>query len=155
DRRYLGLGFASFIEPAPGSRTRPDKPVGTEPMRMLLADDGHLQVFTGQMPHGQSHQTTLAQIAADEFGVAFDEVEVVVGDTDVVPSSLTGGSQSATMAGGATLVSARALRAKVLAAAESLLEAGAEDLELRDGVVGVRGIADSAIPLAQLVADVR
>ena len=70
--------------------------------------------FTGQMPHGQGHQTTLAQIAADEFGVPFEQVRVVVGDTDVVPFGLTGGSRSATMAGGAALHGARQLRDKVL-----------------------------------------
>ncbi|TWP34609.1 xanthine dehydrogenase family protein [Leekyejoonella antrihumi] len=156
--RYLGLGFASFIEPAPGPRRTPDEPLGVmgpEPMRMALADDGHLLVYTGQMPHGQSHQTTLAQVAADEFGVAFDQVEVVVGDTDVVPSSLTGGSLSATMAGGAAVVSARALRAKVIAVAELLLEASAEDLEIVDGAIAVRGISSSALPLAELVASAR
>ncbi len=59
-----------------------------------------LTLFTGQMPHGQGHQTTLAQIAADEFGVPFEQVRVVVGDSDVVPFGLTGGSRSATMTGG-------------------------------------------------------
>ncbi len=83
-------------------------------MRLRLDEDGIVVLFTGQMPHGQSHQTTLAQIAADEFGVPFEQVRVVVGDTDVVPSGLTGGSRSATMAGGATLHGARQLKAKVL-----------------------------------------
>ena len=79
-------------------------------MRLRLADDGVLTLFTGQMPHGQSHQTTLAQIAADEFGVPFEQVRVVVGDSDVVPRGLTGGSRSATMAGGVTLHGARQLQ---------------------------------------------
>ena len=53
--------------------------MGLEFMRLTLADDGIVTLFTGQMPHGQSHQTTLAQIAADEFGVPFEQVRVVVG----------------------------------------------------------------------------
>ena len=77
------------------------------------------------MPHGQSHQTTLAQIAADEFGVPFEQVRVVVGDSDVVPFGLTGGSRSATMAGGVTLHGARQLKAKVLDVASLLIEASA------------------------------
>ena len=77
------------------------------------------------MPHGQSHQTTLAQIAADEFGVPFEQVRVVVGDSDVVPSGLTGGSRSATMAGGVTLHGARQLKARVLEVAALLMEASA------------------------------
>src|ERR1017187_41824 len=114
--RYLGIGVATFIEAAPGPRMpgAPDSVMGNESMRLRLADDGVLTLFTGQMPHGQSHQTTLAQIAADEFGVPFEQVRVVVGDSDVVPFALTGGSRSATMTGGVTLHGARQLKAKVL-----------------------------------------
>src|SRR5438477_7524519 len=97
------------------------------------------------MPHGQSHQTTLAQIAADEFGVPFDQVRVVVGDSDVVPFGLTGGSRSATMTGGVTLHGARQLKAKVLDFAAHLMEASAQDLLISDGNVWVRGDPASAI----------
>ena len=122
--RYLGIGLATFIEAAPGPRVAgaPDSVMGKETMRLRLADDGVLTLFTGQMPHGQSHQTTLAQIAADEFGVPFEQVRVVVGDSDVVPPALTGGSRSATMAGGVALHGARQLRAKVLDFAAILME---------------------------------
>jgi carbon-monoxide dehydrogenase large subunit len=107
--RYLGIGVATFIEAAPGPRAPegPSGPMGMESMRLQLTEDGIVALFTGQMPHGQSHQTTLAQIAADEFGVPFEQVRVVVGDTDVVPFGLTGGSRSATMTGGVALHGAR------------------------------------------------
>ena len=96
--RYLGIGMATFIEAAPGPRSPEGAsgPMGLESMRLRLQEDGIVALFTGQMPHGQSHQTTLAQIAADEFGVPFEQVRVVVGDSDVVPFGLTGGSRSAT-----------------------------------------------------------
>src|SRR4029077_5860765 len=92
--RSLGIGVATFIEAAPGPRAPegPSGPMGLESMRLRLEEDGVVALFPGQMPHGQSHQTTLAQIAADEFGVPFEQVRVVVGDTDVVPFGLTGGS---------------------------------------------------------------
>src|SRR4029077_12145455 len=97
--RYLGIGVATFIEAAPGPRAPegPSGPMGLESMRLRLEEDGIVAVFTGQMPHGQSHQTTLAQIAADEFGVPFEQVRVVVGNSDVAPFGLPGGSRSATM----------------------------------------------------------
>src|SRR4051812_3470678 len=117
--RYLGIGMATFIEAAPGPRG--SNSLGNEAMRMRLDDDGTVVVFTAQMPHGQSHETTLAQIAADEFGVPFDQVRVVVGDTEVVPTGFTGGSRSATMSGGAALHTARQLRTKVLNVASHLL----------------------------------
>src|SRR5258708_17659998 len=97
--------------------------MGMESMRLRLEEDGIVVLFTGQMPHGQSHQTTLAQIAADEFGVPFEQVRVVVGDSDVVPFGLTGGSRSATMTGREGLHPARQLQAQVLDVASHLMEA--------------------------------
>ncbi|HEY2304164.1 MAG TPA: xanthine dehydrogenase family protein molybdopterin-binding subunit [Acidimicrobiales bacterium] len=152
--RYLGIGMASYIEGAPGPRNG-DAPLGREEMRMRVDDDGSVLVFTAQMPHGQSHETTLAQIAADEFGVPFDSVRVIAGDTDVVPAGFTGGSRSATMAGGAALTTARALRSKVLDAAAHLLEASTEDLVISDSGVAVRGVPTSAMSLADLAVAAR
>src|SRR5215467_7516040 len=55
--RYLGIGVATFIEAAPGPRPPegPTGPLGTESMRLRLDEDGMVALFTGQMPHGQSH----------------------------------------------------------------------------------------------------
>ncbi len=152
DGRYLGIGMATFIEAAPGPREPggPSGPMGLESMRLRLDEDGIVVLFTGQMPHGQSHQTTLAQIAADEFGVPFEQVRVVVGDTDVVPFGMTGGSRSATMTGGVALHGARQLKVKVLDFASHLMEASAADLQITDGNVWVRGDPASAIPVAEV-----
>jgi carbon-monoxide dehydrogenase large subunit len=102
------------------------------------------------MPHGQSHQTTLAQIAADEFGVPFEQVRVVVGDSAVVPFGLTGGSRSATMTGGVALHGTRQLKAKVLDFAAHLMEVSAQDLVITDGNVWVRGDPESAIAVSEV-----
>jgi aerobic carbon-monoxide dehydrogenase large subunit len=149
---YLGIGVATFIEAAPGPREPggPSGPMGLEHMRLRLEEDGIVVLFTGQMPHGQSHQTTLAQIAADEFGVPFEQVRVVVGDSDVVPFGLTGGSRSATMTGGVALHGARQLKAKVIDVASHLMEASAQDLEITDGQVFVRGDPASGIGVGEV-----
>ena len=147
--RYLGIGVATFIEAAPGPRG-PDGALGNESMRLRLEEDGIVALFTGQMPHGQSHQTTLAQIAADEFGVPFEQVRVVVGDSAVVPFGLTGGSRSATMTGGVALHGARQLKAKVLDFAAYLMEVSAQDLLITDGNVWVRGDPASAIAVTDV-----
>jgi aerobic carbon-monoxide dehydrogenase large subunit len=150
--RYLGIGLATFIEAAPGPRSPEGSGglMGMERMRLTLGEDGVVTLFTGQMPHGQSHQTTLAQIAADEFGVPFEQVRVVVGDTDVVPFGLTGGSRSATMTGGVALHGSRQLKAKVLDFASHVMEVSARDLEITDGQVLVRGDPDSSIPVGEV-----
>ncbi|MBO0727986.1 MAG: xanthine dehydrogenase family protein [Acidimicrobiaceae bacterium] len=152
--RHLGIGFASYIEAAPGPKNG-DDPLGAETMRMYLDDDGMLVVVTGQMPHGQGHETTLRQVAADEFGVAFEDVRMVLGDSDVVPKSLTGGSRAATMAGGAALTTARALKSKVLEAASQLFEASPSDLRIDRGSVLVAGVPAKAMSVPDVARSLR
>ncbi len=151
--RYLGFGVATYIEPAPG--TRANGPLGAEQMRMELAEDGTVLVYTAQMPHGQSHETTLAQVVADNMGVPFEGVRILYGDSAVSPPGLTGGSRSATMAGGAALTTARLLRDKVLDVAAHLLEASRDDLRIENGSVLVAGVPARAMTLAEVVGALR
>ena len=151
--RHLGIGFASYIEAAPGPNEGGGGGImGGENMRMRLDADGTVLVYTAQMPHGQSHETTFAQIAADEIGVPFEQVRVVVGDSDTAPLGFTGGSRAATMAGGATLHSSRALKEKILSVAADLLEAAPGDLVINEGKVAVAGVPVSAVGLAEVAA---
>jgi carbon-monoxide dehydrogenase large subunit len=152
--RATGIGFATYIEPAPGppEMWAGGGPMGREPARVRLEPDGRLVVVTAQAPHGQGHETTLAQVAADEMGVAFDQVRVVYGDTQVAPFSVigTGGSRAATWASGAVIRATRRLKEKVFAISSELMEVAPEDLEISDGVVAVRGAPRTALPLAQV-----
>ena len=81
-------------------------------------------------------------MAADELGVALDSIRIVHGDTMSTPFNVigTGGSRSATMGSGAALGATRAVKQKVLQIVAKLLEADAEDLEIVDGMVQVRGV---------------
>ena len=157
--RLLGLGFSTFIEAAPGS---PDfgayvmggaaSALASEPARLVLEEDGTVAVLTQQMPHGQSHETTLAQVAADELGVPVEQVRVRFGDTAVTPFGLagTGGSRSAAMAGGAVTMGARELRARILDVAAELLEAARDDLQVTEGAVHVAGVPSVAVSFADV-----
>ena len=152
--RVAGFGLATFIEPAPG---------GADYMAMLgagvkenatvrIEPTGHVTVYTAQVPHGQSHETTLAQIVATELGVPFEHVKVVHGDTQMGPFTFngTGGSRAATMASGAALFASREIKKQVLQIAGAMLEASPDDLEMSQGMVAVRGVPQKAIPLAQI-----
>jgi carbon-monoxide dehydrogenase large subunit len=154
--RYLGVGFATFVESAPGPVDMRGGPFGVERARVRLEPDGHLLVVTAQAPHGQGHETTLAQVAADEMGVPFDHVRVIHGDTNVTPFSLigTGGSRASTWASGAVLVSTRKLKERVLGIAADLLEISADDLEVTDGVIVPKGVPGRSLPLAQVAQQV-
>jgi carbon-monoxide dehydrogenase large subunit len=160
DGRLLGVGMATFVEPSPGP---PDytqalgagaAPRSAQRARARLEPDGSLTVFTSQSPHGQGHQTTLAQLAADELGVPFSTVRVVTGDTQLTPFNLvgTGGSRSATLASGAVIGVAAEIRRQVVHLAAHLFEAADDDVELVDGMVSVRGVPASSRSLADLAA---
>ena len=153
--RHLGLGIATYIEAAPGPRSPGASAgiMGDEQMRMRLELDGTVSLFTSQMPHGQGHETTLAQVAADEFGVPLEMVRVVVGDSAVVPAGFgTGGSRSAVMAGGSAVHTARKLRDKVLGFASHLMEIDPADLEISEGLVRARGVPVKAMALDEIAA---
>jgi carbon-monoxide dehydrogenase large subunit len=152
--RCVGVGFATFIEAAPGP---PEMRVGGgmfggEQAKVRLEADGQVTVITAQSPHGQGHETTLAQVVADEMGVSMDQVRVVHGDTRLTPFSVlgTGGSRAATWASGAALMNARKVKEKVLAIAAAQLEVADEDLEILDGMITPKGVPSKAIPLAQI-----
>jgi carbon-monoxide dehydrogenase large subunit len=155
--RYLGLGLASYLEAAPGPLTPGVEDIarsimGDQVTHMSLESGGKVAIITQQQPHGQGHETTLAQVAADELGVALEDISVRYGDTDITPPTLvaTGGSRAATMANGAVLHASRQLRTEILSLAADLLEASPHDLEITAGVVGVRGSPAITIPLAEI-----
>ena len=150
--RLLGLGFATFIEIAPGP---PDfaQSAGFDLRGELawarLEPTGDLTIASAQSPHGQGHETTIAQVAADELGVGLDRVRVVFGDTDSTPFTVlgTGGSRASMMGAGAARAAAAEVRAKVLAIAAERLEANPADLEIADGNISVRGTPGHSVPL--------
>ena len=160
--RCVGLGFATFIEAAPGPPDFQESimPGGSgglmegEPARAVLERDGSISVYTQQMPHGQGHETTLAQVAADELGVPIEQVRVRYGDTAITPFGLagTGGSRSAPMAGGAVTYSARSLREQALDVAADLLEAPRDDLVVDDGAIHVAGVPSIAVSYADVAS---
>jgi carbon-monoxide dehydrogenase large subunit len=155
--RYLGLGLASYIEAAPGPKNPATGQsaagmLGNETSHVSVEADGSIVIVTQQHPHGQSHQTTLAQVASDELGVPFERITVKYGDTDLTPFALvaTGGSRAATMANGSVLHASRELRRKILSIAAEVLEAAPSDLEIHDGAVSVVGTPTAQVSLADL-----
>ncbi|MDX2381898.1 MAG: xanthine dehydrogenase family protein molybdopterin-binding subunit [Acidimicrobiia bacterium] len=160
--RYLGVGIANYPEAAPGppnywDSLSPGSGVFLrQTARATVARDGSVEVRTPQMPHGQSHETTYAQIAADELGVGIEDVTVVYGDTSRTPFDLlgTGGSRGGPVGGGAVRKAGRSLRGEILDAAADLLEASVDDLEIKNGSVHVSGVPARGVALADVAASV-
>jgi carbon-monoxide dehydrogenase large subunit len=154
--RYLGIGIACSIEQtAHGGAFLGTKSLGIvagyDTSSMRVEPDGKVRVAVGLHSHGQGHETTIAQIAADELGVAADDVEVVFGDTAVVPYGLgTWASRSTVYCGGATILAARDVRDQVLTVAADMLEANPADLVLADGIVSARDAPQRRVSLADV-----
>jgi aerobic carbon-monoxide dehydrogenase large subunit len=148
--RCVGIGFATFIEGAPAPSE--GKPSGAEQSIARIEPDGTLSIFTTQAPHGQGHETTLAQIASDELGVPIEHVRIYHGDTGNTPYAMigTGGSRAATMASGSVLHSTRSVKAKVLAVAGEMLEANPADLLIEDGFIHPAGVPTVRLTLAEV-----
>jgi carbon-monoxide dehydrogenase large subunit len=153
--RYLGLGLATFSErtgygtPAFAARGMEITP-GWETVEVAMDPSGFVEARIGASPHGQGLRTTLAQIIADEIGTSPDRIKIVHGDTDRTPYGWgTFASRSLVIAGGASLLAARKVRAKLVKMAGILLEASADDIVIEGGVARVTG-TDRAIALETL-----
>jgi carbon-monoxide dehydrogenase large subunit len=155
DGRYLGIGFATFSErtgygsPAFAARGMAVTP-GWETVILSIDPSGFVEARIGSSPHGQGLRTALSQIIADEIGVTPEIIKVVHGDTDRTPYGWgTFASRSLVISGGATLIAARKVRAKLIKIASHMLEAAAGDIVLADGHAKVAG-TDRSISIAKM-----
>jgi carbon-monoxide dehydrogenase large subunit len=156
--RHLGIGVATFSErtgygsPAFAARGMEITP-GWETVIITLDPSGFVEARIGSSPHGQGLRTALAQIIADEIGVAPQLIKVIHGDTDTTPYGWgTFASRSLVIAGGASLIAARKVRAKLIKIASHLLEAAADDIVLEDGAAKVAG-TDRTISIAAMARE--
>jgi carbon-monoxide dehydrogenase large subunit len=140
DGRRIGVGFAIYCEQgAHGTSVYSGWGIpmipGFEQATARLTPDGGLELRVGVQSHGQSLETTLAQIANEELGIAVKRVKVVHGDTAMTPYSTgTWGSRCIVMAGGAVAAACEMLAARVRRIAGHLLQADPDTIELADGV---------------------
>jgi aerobic carbon-monoxide dehydrogenase large subunit len=145
--RLLGLGVSVYVEPTSmGSPT-----LATEGATVRVESSGKVVAFIGTTSHGQSVETTIAQIVADHLGVDYDNVTIVQADTQSTPYGPgTGGSRTAVVAGGAARQATMAVRHKVLAVAAHAMEASPLDLDIEAGAVFVRGTPARSMSLAEV-----
>ncbi|MCW2699241.1 MAG: coxL3 [Blastococcus sp.] len=138
--KLLGIGMAMYVE---GTGPGP-----YEGGHVQVLGSGKVLVATGLTSQGQGHETSFAQIVASELGVPIEDVEVTTGDTRRFPYAVgTFASRAAVMSGNAIALAARGVREKALRIAADVLEASPDDLEIDEGVVQVRGVPGSSIPL--------
>ncbi|MGH2969039.1 MAG: aerobic carbon-monoxide dehydrogenase large subunit [Solirubrobacteraceae bacterium] len=142
----MGIGLSFFTETV-GAGPRKDMDIAG----LGMADGADLRVHpTGKavlgisvQTQGQGHETTFAQIVAEELGIPPEDVDVIHGDTDRTPFGLgTYGSRSTPVSGAAAAMVARKVRDKARVVAAAMLEASPDDLEWTKGRWSVKGDPD-------------
>ena len=125
--RQLGIGIAVYVE-----ITAYD--AGGDYASVEILPDGSARVLTGSNPYGQGHHTAWAMLVHERLGVPMDRIEIIHGDTDVIPhGKITGGSRSVQIAGSSIFDAAAKVRDQAIDRAAELLEAAPEDVILGDG----------------------
>jgi aerobic carbon-monoxide dehydrogenase large subunit len=150
----MGIGVGFFTE-AVGAGPRKHMDIAG----LGMADGADLRVHpTGKavlgisvQSQGQGHETTFAQIVAEELGIPPEDIEVVHGDTDATPFGLgTYGSRSTPVSGAATAVVARKVRERARMVASAMLEASPDDLEWEKGRWFVKGDPEKGATIQEI-----
>ena len=143
--QWMGIGIAAFFDMAGAGPVKMMNDLGArigcyDVASVRVHPDGRITVFAGSHSHGQGHETTWSQIAADRLGCDIDRIDLVEGDTDRVPMGIgTWGSRSLSTAGMAVYTAADRVVAKAKRLAAHMLECAPEDLDLADGAFTVKG----------------
>jgi aerobic carbon-monoxide dehydrogenase large subunit len=156
DPVQLGLGISTFTEMC---GLAPSRVLGSlaygaggwEHASVRMLPTGKVEVVTGSSAHGQGHETAFSQIVADRLGVAFEDVEILHGDTAVSHKGLdTYGSRSLTVGGIAIVKAADKVIEKARKIAAHLLEASEDDLDFEAGKFSVKGSPDSSVAMGDI-----
>jgi carbon-monoxide dehydrogenase large subunit len=129
--KLRGLGLGMYIERCGGGNG--------DTVTVKIGGEGKVTLISGMQDNGQGHLTSFKQVISDKLGIDADAIEVVQGDTDIVPNGLTGGSRFLAIGGVAAIDAADEAVGKGKETAASLLEAAAADIEYRDGQYRIAG----------------
>ncbi|HEX8967238.1 MAG TPA: aerobic carbon-monoxide dehydrogenase large subunit [Chloroflexota bacterium] len=150
----MGIGLSTFTEIVGAGPSDTFDILGIkmfDSAEIRIHPTGSAIVRIGVQTQGQGHETTFAQIVAEELGLPVENIEVEHGDTDTAPYGLgTYASRSTPTAGAATAVAARKIRDKAAALAAHLLECSVDDLEWKDYRFQVKGAPERSKSMADL-----
>ena len=149
ETRLLGIGLACYVE-----ITAADAGAG-ETAKVEVRDDGTAMVYTGSSSHGQGHHTAYAMIVTQELGIPMDKVEVIHGDTDLIPDGVgTYASRSLQLGGSAVHKAAIEVKEEAAKKAAELFEAAESDvvLDAESGSWHIVGDPDKSLSWSQVAA---
>ena len=150
----MGIGISSFTEIVGAGPSHDFDILGLkmfDSCEIRVHPTGKVLARLGVQSQGQGHETTFAQIIAEELGFPVADIKIEEGDTDTAPYGLgTYASRSTPVAGAATAVAARKIRAKARLLAAHLLEANPDDLEWENGKFFVKGSPDRSKTIQEI-----
>lgn len=150
---YLGVGFSAYIEACGLAPSELAGQLGAqaglwESSLVRFQPSGTVTAYCGTSGHGQGHETTYAQIVANELGIDYEDVDVVEGDTDEIPQGMgTYGSRSAAVGGSSLVKSSQKIVEKATKIAAHQLEASEDDIEFENGEFQVAGAPDRSMDI--------
>jgi carbon-monoxide dehydrogenase large subunit len=150
----MGIGIGFFTE-AVGAGPRKHMDIlglgMNDGAALRIHPTGKAQLGISVQTQGQGHETTFAQIVAEELGIPPEDIDVVHGDTDNTPYGLgTYGSRSTPVSGAATALAARKVRDKARIVASAMLEVAPDDLEWEKGRWFVKGDPEQGATIQEI-----
>src|SRR5215216_4453676 len=132
--RLIGIGVSTYVEICALGPSQAMPAGGWESATVRIEPTGKVTILTGTSPHGQGQETSFAQIAADELGVALEDVTVVHGDTGIVQYGIgTFGSRATAVGGTAVFMAVEKLKEKANQIAAHLLKSDASAVLFNEG----------------------
>src|SRR6267154_1136215 len=132
--KIIGIGMSSYVEICALGPSQAMPAGGWESATVRIEPTGKVTVMTGASPHGQGQETSFAQIAADELGVALNDVTVIHGDTGIVQYGIgTFGSRATAVGGTAMFIAIQKLKEKAAKIAAHILQCDASALSFEGG----------------------
>jgi carbon-monoxide dehydrogenase large subunit len=150
----MGIGISTFTEVVGAGPSKHMDILGIkmfDSAEIRIHPTGSGIIRAGTKSQGQGHETTWAQIVAEELGLDAQNLLVEEGDTDTAPYGLgTYASRSTPVAGAAISMAARRIREKAKKIAAHLLEAAEDDVEWRDYAFGVKGVPGRSVTMKEV-----
>jgi carbon-monoxide dehydrogenase large subunit len=157
--KYMGIGISTYVEITGAAPAQVAASIGAgvalvESALVRVHPTGKVVVYTGSHAHGQGHETTFAQIVADQLGLSVDDVEIVHGDTERTPwGAGTYGSRSQPVGGAAVYVATQRVIEKGKKFATHMLEAAEADVVFEGGKYFVKGTPSKAITFQEVALE--
>ncbi|MEH7254764.1 xanthine dehydrogenase family protein molybdopterin-binding subunit [Neobacillus niacini] len=153
--KFIGIGFCPYNEPS-GVGTEMARsvgfPISTHDSAIVSMDpSGKVTVTVGAASQGQGHETTLAQVTADQLGVPLKDIRIVAGDSATGAYGMgTFASRTAVVYGGAIIKAAKVVREKVLTIAAFILKVHQEELDIYNGSIYLKEVDEPKLSLAEV-----